>query len=103
MLPISLLQSQLAHNKKRINELQYVSKQIGCRITRINHDIIERKYNKQQFMVLVLESDKAMSLKDLHKTRKQLKQLAILQKSIKQAIHWRVAQDSYLLHLSLKD
>lgn len=86
MLPINLLQSQLAHNKKRINELQYVAKQIGCRLTRINHDIIERKYNKQQFMVLVLESDKATSLKDLQKTRKQLKQLAILQKNIKQEI-----------------
>lgn len=96
MLPINLLQSQLTHNKKRINELQNVAKQIGCRLTRINHEIIERKYNKQAFMVLVLESDKARTLKDLQKTRKQLRQLAILQKAIKTSISLQAMEEAYL-------
>lgn len=50
-----------------------------------------------------LTYQKIMHTKDLQKTRKQLTQLAILQKSIKQAIHWRVTQDGYLVHLALRD
>lgn len=102
MLPINLLQSQLAYNKKHINELQYVVSKIKSRLFRINQDILVCDDYRELYLA-ALKSDKAATLKDLQKTRKQLKQLAILQKSIKQAIHWRVAQDSYLLHLALKD
>lgn len=85
MLPISLLQSQLAHNKKRINELQYVVSEIKSRLFRINQDIIVCDDYRELYLA-ALKSDKASTLKDLQKTRKQLKQLAILQKNIKQEI-----------------
>lgn len=85
MLPISLLQSQLAHNKKRINELQYVVSKIKSRLFRINQDIIVCDDYRELYLA-ALKSDKASTLKDLQKTRKQLRQLAILQKGIKQEI-----------------
>lgn len=104
MLPINLLQSQLAHNKKRINELQSFVKEYLFDIKSVNEqikplvgDIHAMRYGDN------LTSQKMVYIKDLQKARKQLKQLAILQRSTKQAIHWRVAQDSYLLHLALKD
>ena len=104
MLPISLLQSQLAHNKKRINELQSLVQEYLYDIKSVNEQIKPHVGDVLALQYLDnLVYEKMMYIKDLQKTRKQLKQLAVLQKSIKQAIHWRVAQDSYLLHLSLKD
>ena len=104
MLPINLLQSQLAHNKKRINELQNTVAHEKEVVKYINRQVKDLEgVDLAQDYTFTLLSQKIDCLKELQKTRKQLKQLAILQKSIKQAIHWRVAQDSYLLHLSLKD
>ena len=104
MLPINLLQSQLAHNKKRINELQLNVHYDKQEVRRINKHIKELSgVALAQEYVVTMTCQKLECLKELQKTRKQLKQLAILQKSIKKAIHWRVAQDSYLLHLALKD
>lgn len=92
MLPINLLQSQLAHNKKRINELQYVVSKIKSRLFRINQDIIVCDDYRELYLA-ALKSDRASTLKDLQKTRKQLKQLAILQKSIK----FEINQQSFWL------
>ncbi len=87
MLPINLLQSQLAHNKKRIKYLQYLVQEHLSDIESVNDqikplagDIYAMRY------VDNLTSQKMMYIKELQKTRKQLKQLAILQKSIKQEI-----------------
>ena len=104
MLPINLLQSQLAHNKKRINELQRDVLLYKSDVKYINKQVkdLEGDAHAQDYTFTLL-SQKIDCLKDLQKTRKQLKQLAILQKSIKQAVHCRVAQDSYLLHLALKN
>ena len=85
MLPINLLQSQLAHNKKLINELKYVVSKIKSRLFRINQDIIVCDDYRELYLA-ALKSDRASTLKDLQKTRKQLKQLTILQKGIKQEI-----------------
>lgn len=95
MLPISLLQSQLAHNKKRINELQYVVSKIKSRLFRINQDIIICDDYRELYLA-ALKSDKASTLKDLQKTRKQLKQLAILQKAIKTSIILQAMEEAYL-------
>ena len=85
MLPISLLQSQLAHNKKRINELQFVVSKIKSKLFRINQDIIVCEDYRELYLA-ALRADKATTLKDIQKVRKQLKRLAILQRSIKQEI-----------------
>lgn len=87
MLPINLLQSQLAHNKKRINELQYLVQEYLFDIKSVNEQIkpLIEDIHAMRY-VDNLTSQKMMYLKDLQKTRKQLKQLAILQKSIKQEI-----------------
>lgn len=104
MLPISLLQSQLSFNKKLINQLQLDIHYDKQEVKRVNKHIKELSgVALAQKYVVTMCCQKLECLKQLQKTRKQLKQLAVLQKSIKQAIHWRVAQSSYLLHLALKD
>ena len=87
MLPINLLQSQLAHNKKRINELQYLVQEYLFDIKSVNEQIkpLSEDIHAMRY-VDNLASQKIMYIKDLQKTRKQLKQLAILQKGIKQEI-----------------
>lgn len=84
MLPINLLQSQLAHNKKRINELQAFVKEYLFDIKSTNEHIksLEGDAHAQDY-VSHLMYEKLQYVKMLQKTRKQLKQLAILQKSIK--------------------
>lgn len=85
MLPVSLLQSQLAYNKKHINELQD-----KILVAKANRGYVLRTLKKPED----LSFEEELSCKDsviswnlqIKKTRKQLKQLAILQKSIKQEI-----------------
>lgn len=87
MLPTNLLQSQLAHNKKRINELQSLVQEYLYDIKSVNEQIKPHVGDVLALQYLDnLVYEKMMYIKDLQKTRKQLKQLAILQKSIKQEI-----------------
>lgn len=97
MLPINLLQSQLAHNKKRINELQEsiyyttISLRDTCRrIKEIESTGAGNRY------IQSLSVHKHQFIKDLQKTRKQLKQLAILQKAIKTSISLQEMEEAYL-------
>ena len=97
VIPINLLQSQLAHNKNRINELQryallYKSgvKYINIQVKYLEDDIMAQDYT------CTLLTQKIDYLKELQKTRKQLKQLAILQKSIKTSISLQVLEEAYL-------
>jgi len=85
MLPISLLQSQLAHNKKRINELQ-----AKVRLYKSNRGYVlctlEEPHGLSKDEEAECKNSVTQYCKKLKSTRKQLKQLAILQKSIKQEI-----------------
>lgn len=95
MLPINLLQSQLAHNKKRINELQH-----KILIAKANRGYVLRTLKKQEDLSL----EEELSCKDsviswnlqIKKTRKQLKQLAILQKAIKTSISLQAMEEACL-------
>lgn len=85
MLPINLLQSQLAHNKKRINELQ-----AHIKLYKLNRGFVLKTLSIPTELTLEeLQSLKQVVINwniQIKSTRKQLKQLAILQKSIKQAV-----------------
>ena len=87
MLPINLLQSQLSFNKKLINQLHLDVHYDKQEVKRINKHIKELSGAAlAQEYVVTMTCQKTECLKQLQKTRKQLKQLAILQKSIKQEI-----------------
>lgn len=90
MLPISLLQSQLAHNKKRINELQ-----AKVRLYKSNRGYVlltlEEPHGLSEDEETECKNSVIQYCKKLKSTRKQLKQLAVLQKSIK----FEINQQSY--------
>lgn len=94
MLPISLLQSQLAHNKKRINELQSFVKEYLFDIKSTNEHIksLEGDAHAQDY-VSHLMYEKLQYVKMLQKTRKQLKQLAILQKALKEQVFQHIIRN----------
>lgn len=104
MLPISLLQSQLAHNKKRINELQSFVKEYLFDIKSTNEHIkyLEGDVHAQDY-VSHLMYEKLQYVKMLQKTRKQLKQLAILQKSIKFEINRQAYWIANLVKQAMKN
>lgn len=97
MLTINLLQSQLAHNKKRINELQSLIKEYLFDIKSTNEHIksLEGDAHAQDY-VSHLMYEKLQYVKMLQKTRKQIKQLAVLQKSIKTSISLQAMEEAYL-------
>lgn len=71
MLSISLLQSQLAHNKKRINELQLDVHYDKQEVKRINKHIKELSgVALAQEYVVPLTCQKLECLKQIKKTRK---------------------------------
>lgn len=97
MLTINLLQSQLAHNKKRINELQSLIKEYLFDIKSTNEHIksLEGDAHAQDY-VSHLMYEKLQYVKMLQKTRKQLKQLAVLQKAIKTSISLQAMEEACL-------
>lgn len=99
MLPINLLQSQLAHNKKRINELQeriqYAVQDLKGICINIKAENFCTNMHNQRW-VECLHTDKQRTLKEIQTTRKQLKQLAILQKAIKTSISLQAIEEAYL-------
>ena len=94
MLPINLLQSQLAHNKKRINELQSFVKEYLFDIKSTNEHIKSLGGDAHaQDYVSHLMYEKLQYVKMLQKTRKQLKQLAILQKALKEQVFQHIIRN----------
>ncbi len=100
----SILQSMLARNKRAIKLLNIERRELKVWLREINLDIKNYDSGKHTSRYLIARlRNKTFVLKDIQKNSKSLKQLAEIQKAIKEEIKHNDAMEAYLLMLALKD
>jgi len=93
----------LARNKELINELTYNQGVLKDKLRLINMEISDLCLGDNSMYLKALYADKTRKLESVQKNSKSLKQLAAIQKAIKEEIRMNDSRDSYLLMLVKKD
>ena len=99
----SILQSMLARNKEVISGLHESQEDLKTTLKELNQDIKEVCTEEMASRyIMSLSEQKQCTLYFLQKNSKSLKQLAAIQKEIKEEIKYNDAMEAYLLVLAEK-
>jgi hypothetical protein len=94
----------LARNKEVINELTYNQGVLKDKLRLINMEISDLRLGDNSMYLKALCADKTRKLKSIQKNSKSLKQLAEIQKAIKEEIKYNeCSMQDYLLMLAKRD